>query len=180
MKKFISVLLSAIMAACVMTVSVAPAMAAPTFNSPTGKVEFSPILLINGSSNYTGISFFQSESDPYTYTFVYNGEGTLTGWEYNLQELGFVSGTDYVATENEDGSLTITFVSDTAKAAIKGDDVVVNAIVDLKDTGKDTGKDKNDSKKAPATGIATSAVAGTAALAMAGLAVLSAKKKDAE
>lgn len=177
MKKFLSVVLAAIMAVSAFAVSVVPAMAAETVNSPSADVEFSPVLLVNGSTSYLGVTFYQSEEDPYTYTFVYDGQGDLTGWEYNLQTLGFVSGTDYVATENEDGSLTITFISAEAKAALEGDNVTVNAVVDM--TGvEDT--DKNDSSKSPDTGIATSAVAGTVALAMAGLAVLSAKKKDAE
>ena len=177
MKKFLSVVLAAIMAVSALAVSVVPVMAADTVNSPSAEVEFSPVLLVNGSTKYSGITFYQSEDDPYTYTFVYDGQGKLTGWEHNLQTLGFVSGTDYTATENEDGSLTITFISAAAKAAVDGDSVVVNAIVDM--TGVEDA-DKNDSTKSPDTGTATSAVAGTVALAMAGLAVLSAKKKDAE
>lgn len=176
MKKFLSVVLAAIMAVSALAVSVVPVMAAETVNSPSADVEFSPVLLVNGKAG-SGITFYQSEDDPYTYTFVYDGPGELSGWEHNLQTLGFVSGTDYTATENEDGSLTITFISAAAKAAVDGDSVVVNAIVDM--TGVEDA-DKNDSTKSPDTGIATSAVAGTVALAMAGLAVLSAKKKDAE
>ena len=90
MKKFLSVVLAAIMAVSALAVSVVPVMAADTVNSPSAEVEFSPVLLVNGSTKYSGITFYQSEDDPYTYTFVYDGQGKLTGWEHNLQTLGFV------------------------------------------------------------------------------------------
>lgn len=178
MKKLLSLALAALMAVSAFAVSVVPAMAAETVNSPSATVIISPVTQVNGVANSTDITFTQSVDDPYCVSFTYTGKGVLKGWEHNLQTLGFVEGTDYTASESKDGVLTITFITDDAKAALQADKVVVNAIVDM--TGVDTSADKNDSSKSPDTGIATSAVAGGVALAMAGLAVISAKKKDAE
>lgn len=179
MKKLLSLVLAAIMAVSAFAVSVIPAMAADTVNSPSATVIVSPVTQVNGVSNSADITFTQSIDDPYCVSFTYTGKGVLKDWEYNLETLGFVEGTDYTVSESEDGVLTITFITQDAKDALEADKVVVNAVVDM--TGvTDTNADKNDSSKSPDTGIATSAVAGGIALAAAGLAVISAKKKDAE
>lgn len=178
MKKLLSLALAALMAVSAFAVSVVPAMAAETVNSPSAVVIVSPVTQVNGVANSADITFTQSVDDPYSVSFTYTGKGILKDWEYNLQTLGFVEGTDYTVSESNDGVLTITFITDDAKAALEADKVIVNAIVDM--TGVDTNADKNDSSKSPDTGVATSAVAGGVALAMAGLAVISAKKKDAE
>lgn len=153
-----------------------------------------PSTQLNGETNDTNITFTQDPENPYSILFEYNGDGTLVGWEHNLDKLGYVEGKDYTVVENADGSLTITFVSEDAKESLRVKDVVVNAIVEFGEgqettdtvtdsatgtTGTTTGTtNKNDSAKAPATGLATSAVAGSIALAAAGFAVLSAKKKE--
>lgn len=180
MKKLLSLALAAVMAVSAFAVSVIPAMAAETVNSPSAEVIERPTTQVNGVANSVDITFTQSADDPYCVSFTYTGKGILKGWEYNLQTLGFVDGTDYTAAESKNGVLTITFITDDAKAALEADKVVVNAIVDMSGVDSDSNADKNDSSKSPDTGLATSAVAGGVALAMAGLAVISAKKKDAE
>lgn len=199
MKKILSLALAALMAVSAFAVSVVPAMAAETVNSPSAVVIISPLTQVNGVANSADITFTQSLEDPYSVSFTYTGKGILEGWEYNLEELGFVDGTDYTASETEDGVLTINFISAASQDALEADQVIVNALVDMQgttgttdvtgttegtgSTGTTAGgttADKNESSKSPATGLATSAVAGGIALAVAGLAVISAKKKDAE
>ncbi|MCM1114946.1 MAG: hypothetical protein NC397_05565 [Clostridium sp.] len=185
MKKMLSVLLAAIMTVSVCAVSVIPAMAAP---SPTATTATNkrPSLEVNGVANNKDISYTPDKDDASSITFTYDGEGTITGWENNLDDLGYVEGTDYIATENEDGTYVIDFLNTEALEAFENGDVIVNALVDFDETDAEPTKKnettkKNDSSKAPATGIATSVIAGSVAVAGAGIAVLSAtKKRDAE
>lgn len=186
MKKLLSIILAAIMTVSVFALSAVPAMAADTVNSPTAPVvNFDGItLMVNGVATKTGITYhIESVDGNEIITYTYTAEGTLKGWEQNLNALGCVDGVDYTAVQNKDGSFTLSFITDKAKAALSSGDVVVNAIVD---TGKETTKaqgttKKNDSSKAPATGVSSSVAAGSVAVAFAGLAVLAAaKKKDAE
>lgn len=181
MKKILSVLLAAIMAVSVFAVSVIPAVAAPSPTASTA-IDSRPQLQVNGKLTKTDITYAVSEGEngAIAATFRYVGEGTLKSWEHNLAVLGFEEGEDYTAVQNKDGSFTITFISAEAKAAFGKDSVIVNAIVDIKDNnGKNT--TSNGSSKSPETGIAAAAIAGSVALAGAGIAVLSAvRKKDAE
>lgn len=182
MKKLLSVVLAAIMTVSVLAVSVVPAMAA-TVNSPTATtaVNKKPTLEVNGAPTSTDITYSADENNANEVTFSYVGEGTLIGWEDNLESLGLAEGTDYTIAYNEDGSLTVTFISVEAIDAWENGEVVINAIVDLGETGTTATTKKNDSSKAPATGMSASLVAGGVAVACAGIAVLAAtKKKDAE
>ncbi len=178
MKKVLSVMLSIIMTVCMLSVTAIPAMAADV-NSPTAAVVTRPTTQVNGGTvGENDIHYEQVNDNPYTATFTYVGEGTLVGWEDNMADLGFTEGVDYTVVYNEDGSYTIMFISDEAQAAYTGNSVIVNAVVEFAD-GSTTAV-KNDSSKSPSTGLATTAIAGSAAAAMAGFAVLSAKKRDAE
>lgn len=177
MKKILSVLLAVMMTVSVFAVSAVPAMAAMSPTASTAAPS-APKLEVNGSETTTEITYTPDKNDSNKITFEYVGEGTLTGWEENMAALGFAEGTDYTVVENSDGTFTITLISDGAKDAYETGKVVVNALV--KDAPAKT-TDKNGSNKSPNTGIATSVIAGSVAVAGAGLAVLSAtKKRDAE
>lgn len=188
MKKLISMVLSLVMVLAAMAVCAVPAMADDVL-SPTATIahDKKPILSVNGSTNGTDITYTVDPNNPNKVTFEYNGDGTLVGWEDNLTELGFVEGSDYEAVFNEDGTYTITFISEGAIDAWNEGIVSVNAIVvyDEDDTtasgDKTTTGKKDDSHKSPSTGAPTSAIAATVAVAGAGFAVLAAtKKRDAE
>lgn len=185
MKKLLSIILAAVMTVSVFALSVVPAMAADTVNSPTAPIAVSKgaVLQVNGVVTKTAITYANSESKNNTVVFTYVGEGTLKGWENNMESLGFAEGKDFSATMNSDGTYEITFFNDSALACFAKGTLVVNAIVDLGTgtTAVTVTTKKNDSSKAPATGISTSVVAGSVAVAFAGAAVLAAtKKKDAE
>jgi len=181
MKKLLSIVLAAIMTVSVFALSVVPAFAAdvhsPTASTATNK---GPVTEVNGVNNTTDITFTPDSNDKNKITFVYTGEGTLKGWEHNMNALGFVDGTDYTTANNSDGSFTITFITDDAYAAYENGKVVVNALVDF-GTATTAPSKKNDSSKSPATGLSSAVVAGSVAVACAGVAVLAAtKKRDAE
>lgn len=190
MKKLLSIIISAVMAISMCSIAVMPAFAAEAVKSPTaatlqdGKV--TPT--VNGE-NIQGVTYGPSTTNPNEITFKYNGDGTLTGWEENLKELGLVSGTDYTRTDNADGTMTLTFISQKAIAKWNEGSVKVNALVDFgeEDTTEEEEEEteettkKNASSKSPKTGASMTALAGSIAVAGAGLAVLAAtKKRDAE
>lgn len=183
MKKLISMVLSLVMVAA-MALCTVPVMAkdviSPTATTAQNK---KPILEVNGSGTDTDITYTVDPTNPNKVTFEYNGDGTLVGWETNLtDELGLVEGTDYETQFNEDGSFTVTFISEEAISAWDEGIVKVNALVeyDEESTTKPSAK-PNDSNKSPGTGAPTSAIAATVAVAGAGFAVLAAtKKRDAE
>lgn len=185
MKKLLSVVLAVVMTACVLTISAMPAMAA-NVNSPTAStaVKKGPTIQVNGKNDSSDVHYTANPAGSYNITFTYDGEsGTLVGWDENMEELGFIQGTDYTIKYNNDGSLTINFISADAQNAFDNGDVIVEAIVEFDEEGDDTistTKKKNDSSTSPATGAATTVVAGAIATACAGFAVLSAKKRDAE
>lgn len=186
MRKLLSVILAAVMTVSVFALSVVPAMAADTVNSPTATTaqRKGVTLRVNGR-NSRNISYrtVVSEDGSEVVTFTYTAEGKVIGWEQNLKELGLVEGTDFTAVHNADGTYTISFISEKAIAALDSGDVVVNAVVEEASTSTTSAATtkKNDSSKAPDTGIASTAVAGSLAVAFAGAAVLAAtKKRDAE
>lgn len=182
MKKVLSILVAAIMTVSVFTLSVVPAFAADVY-SPTATTAANkgPSTQVNGVNNTTDITYTPDSKDSNTITFVYTGEGTLTGWDENLAALGFVEGEDYTITNNSDGSLTITFLSADAIASYENGEVIVNALVDFDTATTTASASTNDSSKSPATGLSSAVVAGSVAVACAGVAVLAAtKKRDAE
>lgn len=178
MKKILSVILAVMMSVSALAVAAIPAIAAesPTATQATDK---GPTTQVNGSNNDKDVHYTPNPNNSSEITFEYTGEGTLTGWEDNLNDLGLVEGTDYTKVKNPNGSLTITFLSDKAKDLFNNGDVVVNAIVKFA-TVTTTGA-ANHSSTSPATGVTTSVIAAGVAVAGAGIAVLAAtKKKDAE
>lgn len=184
MKKLLSVMLAAIMTVSVFAVCAVPAMAADTVNSPTAGpvVDNEPTLMVNGVVTVTDITYTVTGTSVQSVTFRYTGEGSLVGWEHNLAELGLTESTDYTTVNNEDGSLTINFISAAANECWDNGEVTVNALVDFGDgvtatTAVAGSTQANDSSKAPATGMSTSLVAGSIAVACAGIAVLAATKK---
>ncbi|MCM1285399.1 MAG: hypothetical protein NC213_01210 [Acetobacter sp.] len=183
MKKLLSIVLSAIMAVSALAVSVVPAMAADTVKSPTATTVANkkPTFQVNGVDT-TDIRYTVDENNPARVTFTYVGEGTLVGWEDNLENLGLIEGSDYTRTYNDDGSLTIEFISDDAIGYWENGDVLVNAIVEF--DGETTTSNKvskvDKGSKSPKTGASVTAVFCGVAAACACAAVLTAKKKDAE
>lgn len=181
MKKLLSIVLSVIMAVSALAVSAVPAMAADTVKSPTATTVANkkPTLQVNGVETKTDIKYTPDGNNSTKITFTYVGEGTLIGWEENLEDLGLVEGTDYTIVQNEDGSLTIEFISDEAIDAWENGEVIVNALVEF-DKETTTGKG-NKGNKSPKTGASMTAVFGGVAAACACAAVLKAsKKRDAE
>lgn len=179
MKRFLAVLVAVIMSVSVMAaVSVtAFAVESPTATTAQDK---KPITTINGDVDKDDIRYTEDPNDPYTITFEYTGDGILEGWDENLNDLGLVDGQDYTTINHPDGRFTITFISANAKQLYDNREVIVNAIVKFPTATTGT-TSKNNSNKAPETGIATSVVAATVAAAGAGFAVLSAsRKRDAE
>lgn len=187
MKKILSLMLATVMAVSALVVSALPVLAADTVVSPTAStaVDKRPTLQVNGVTTTTDVTYAADPDDPNVITFTYIGEGDITGWEANLAELGFVEGEDYTITENEDGTFTVTLISDEAIAAWKNGELVVNALVDFgeeepSEPGTAGTTKPNDSSKSPSTGASTAVVAGAVA-AGAAIAVLAAlKKRDAE
>lgn len=205
MRKFISIVLSALMAVTMCTAAALPAFAADPVKSPTASTipdsttttvpgqtttaatiqEGKVTTTVNGD-NKQGVTYTVSETNPNEVTFRYEGEGTLIGWEHNLADLGLISGTDYTAVENADGSFTITFITQPAIAQWNAGTVIVNAIVEFDEEEPTEEKEesttkKNKSSKSPSTGASVAVVAGSIAAAGAGFAVLAAsKKRDAE
>lgn len=194
MKKLLSIALAAIMTVSVFALSVVPAMAADTVNSPTATTakKNGVSLKVNGKPNNRNVTYrtTTTSTGAEVITFAYESTGTdsasageFVGWSQNLTEIGLVEGEDFTIVQNADGTLTVTLVSEKAIAALENGKIEVNAIVkDEPTTASSTATTKkNDSSKSPATGIVSSAVAGSVAVAFAGAAVLAAtKKKDAE
>lgn len=206
MKKLLSIILSAIMAVSMCTAAALPVLAADAVKSPTASTipdgttttapgVTTPATLQDGKvtptvngENRQGVTYGPSSTNPNEVTFRYDGEGTLIGWEYNLTELGLISGTDFTAVENTDGSLTITFITQTAIGQWNDGNVKVNALVEFDEEEEPVEEEpteattkKNPSSKSPSTGVSTAVIAGSIAAAGAGFAVLAAsKKRDAE
>lgn len=182
MRKFLSVILALMMAVSVFAVASISAFAVESPTATTaGPTDI--IIEINGGDANKDVTYTINEvNGTLVAHFEYNGEGKLIGWNDNLASLSFVAGVDYTRTVESDGSLTLTFISDAAIAAAKNGKVVVNAVVEFPDGQTTTVKvNENDSSKSPSTGVATSVIAGSIAVAGAGIAVLSAtKKRDAE
>lgn len=180
MKKFLSVFLAVMMAVSVFAVSLIPAMADnTTVKSPSASPvgPSGPTLEVNGAPAGSDITYTEDEGD-YSYKFNYVGGGTLLGWKDNLNDLGLVEGVDYTAVENADGTYTITLISETARSYWDNNQLIVDAIVKLNEsTTAATSTNTNDSSKAPATGMSSSVLAGSVAVACAGVAVLAATKK---
>lgn len=180
MKKFLSVLLAVIMSISVMALTSVSAFAveSPTATTAPDK---DIVIQVNGDDT-TDIKYtFDDTELPYVAIFEYTGPGRLIGWEENMEELGFVLGVDYTRTVLSDGRFKIEFLTEESGQAFKDGKVVVNAVVEFDDETTKVPVTSDDSSKSPDTGIATSVIAGSIAVAGAGIAVLSAtKKKDAE
>ncbi|MDD6727843.1 MAG: hypothetical protein PUE08_01290 [Eubacteriales bacterium] len=187
MKKLLSIVLSAIMAVTMCTAAALPAFAADPVKSPTAAtlIDGKVTPTVNGE-NKQGVIYGPSSTNSNEVTFRYDGEGTLIGWETNLLDLGLVSGTDFTLVNNDDGSMTVTFISQNAIGKWNDGMVKVNALVDFdeeeptEEEPEEEETTKNESSKSPSTGASTVAAASIAA-AGAGIAVLAAvKKRDAE
>lgn len=159
MKKFLSIVLSAIMAVSVMTIAAVPAMA---YNSPESTTHSRVVGgEVNGSSS-TDVTYSPDSLNPNKITFTYTGSGDLTGWEFP----GLQVGVDYDIISEDGNTITIVLHNDNI-------DVTANAIVDGEETTKKPNGDNGN--KSPNTGAMTAA---GVAVAGAGIAILAALKKD--
>ncbi len=160
MKKFISIVISVIMAVSAMTMATIPALAAQSPQSTTQSRVVS--VEVNGSSS-TEVTYSPDSNDPNNMTFTYTGTYDLEGWEFP----GLVEGVDYDILSQEGNSITIVIYNEDAN-------VIANALVSkseepTKPTKPDNGPTSPDTGAMTAAGIA---VAG------AGVAILAALKKD--
>lgn len=176
MKKFISVILSVIIAASVCSVAIIPAMA-KTYASPGDVTKPIKIVVeVNGSVS-SDVVYEIDKDDPSVITFTYIGDGTIIGWEFPGMELGV----DYeVVSEDEDHkSITIQLIEDSEGDYVYDGDVTASAIV--KGAQKTTKADADDKDKNPTSPKTGAVSAAGIAVAGAGVAILAAlKKKDEE
>ena len=179
MKKLLSIMLAVLMTASVLTVAAAPVYAVVSPSAPVIDRDAEPELEVNGTTTTTDITYAPDENDDTTITFTYTGDGELTGWEDNLDELGLEENVDYTAVMNPDGTYTIHFITPAAINVWNNEKVVVNAIVKFP-TDETTTAKPNESGKSPKTGAITAVVASGVAAAAAGYTVLKASKKREE
>lgn len=162
MKKFISIVLSMIMAVSVATMATIPAMAAVSPQTTTHARVINGE--VNGSSS-SDVTYTPDSSDPNKLTFTYDGDLELDHWEFP----GLTAGTDYEILSEDGNSITILILNDNA-------DVLANAIVKGAPTTKKAKPGKKDNgSTSPKTGAVTAA---GIAVAGAGFAILAALKKD--
>lgn len=180
MKKLLSVILAVMMSVSVFAVAAIPALAveSPTASTAAPK---GPVTEVNGAANGSDIRYTEDPADSGIIKFEYTGKGELTDWVGNFDDLGLAEGADYTAVKGSNGVYTVTLISQAAKDAFNNGTLVINAIVKFAPGDTTNTTKKNDSSKSPDTGLATSVIAGSIAVAGAGIAVLSAtKKRDAE
>lgn len=163
MKKFLSILLSAIMLVSVSAVAVNAF--AVVESQETTKASGKVTVEVNGSTS-KDVTYKADPDDPAKITFTYTGSGTLQGWEFD----GLVEGVDYQIVSEDGNSITIELLN-----GYDGD-INANALVKggKKGSGEGSGKGKS-----PKTGaVAATGLAATGA----GAAILLAlrKKEDAE
>lgn len=178
MKKIISVLVAVIMAVSAFAATMIPAMAAETVKSPSATIQTDkkPDFEVNGSTSND--VKYTTDEDSSTIHVEYTGEGSVTEWENNLEDLGLIEGVDFIITKNADGSIDIKLLTNKAINVWNSGSVIINAKVP--GAGGSSAK-PDSSNKSPNTGVSTSVIAGGVAVAGAGIAVISAmKKRDAE
>lgn len=163
MKKILSIVLSMLMAASVMTISVAPAMAKTYSSQETTTAARKITTQVNGKGS-NDITYKVDENDKDKITFTYTGDGDLTGWDFG----DLVEGTDYTII-SEDGNTIVVQLD----SSVGG--VTVSADVDGLSADEDPSVKPDDTNKSPKTGASLAGVA----VAGAGLAMLlGLKKKD--
>lgn len=161
MKKFISIVLSMIMAISVMTMASIPAMAAVSPQTTTSSKVING--QVNGSTS-AEVTYTPDSNDPNKVTFSYNGTGDFDHWEFP----GLTEGVDYEIISEDGNPITIKILNPDA-------DIVANAIVKGESTTKKKPGKKDNGSTSPKTGAMTAA---GIAVAGAGFAILAALKKD--
>lgn len=164
MKKFISVVISVLMAVSVMTMATVPAMAAQSPQSTTHARVISTE--VNGTAS-TEVTYSPDATNPNKITLTYTGSSTVNGWEFP----GLVEGVDYEILSESGNSITIIMLNEEV-------DVTANALVDEEEETTKPNKKPDNGNTSPNTGAMTAA---GIAVAGAGVAILAAlKKKDVE
>lgn len=171
MKKILSILMSVLMVASVLSVSVVPAIA-KTYGSQESTTEGRKITVdVNGQGS-NDVTYKVDDKDKNKITFTYDGDGNLEGWDFG----DLVENVDYVIVSQDGNSITIRLLNPNA-------DITANAIVKENEGGETTKPEKTTVKPdnggtSPATGASLAGVA----VAGAGVAMLLAlkKKDDAE
>lgn len=173
MKKFLSIMLAAMLAFSAVSVTTISAFAKSTTVASPEKTTASidKIGQVNGKDS-DDVSYVVDPADPTKITFTYTGDGDFTRWEFP----GMVEGQDYEIVSEDGDTITIQLLGD------YDGKVIANAIVEFDSettTKVATTAKKSKSNESPDTGAA--AAAGIA-LAGAGAAVLLTlkKKQDAE
>ncbi len=169
MKKILSILLSVLMVASVLFVSVVPAMA-KTYGSQISTTAARKITVLVNGKGTNDITYKVDDNDKNKITFTYNGDGDLEGWNFG----GLVEGVDYTVLSEEGNSITIQLDASVG-------DVTASASVDEGDEATkpgDTTAKPDNGGTSPATGasLAGVAVAGAGVAMLLGLK----KKNDAE
>ena len=170
MKKLISIALSVIMLISVGAVSAIPAMAgvsSPGQSEVTTKpmCEREPVIITVNSSKSEEVSYTK---DNFKYTFVYSGDGEITGWEFP----GMVEGVDFnILSMSADKTKVVIELTDSGKnKQVKANALVKNA---ASETEEEEIEDDDNSGTSPATGVAMAGIA----IAGAGVAMLAASKR---
>lgn len=164
MKKLISIVLSVLMLASVISVSVVPAMAKTYSSQQTTTAAREINTEVNGKGT-NDITYKVDPTNKDKITFTYTGKGDVDAWEFD----GLVEGEDYEIISQDGNSITILFDSAVG-------DINVNAVVEgLEDNDDDTTAKGDNGNKSPNTGasLAGVAVAGAGVAMLLGL-----KKKD--
>lgn len=163
MKKFLSITLAVMMIFSVASIASISAMAAVKSPETTTAINIKGGQ-VNGSSS-NDVTYKVNPDDTSEITFTYNGNGSLSDWEFP----GMVEGVDYEIVSIDGDSITIRLLNDYSG------DVIANAIVDEEVTDATvTTKKPSGGSTSPSTGV--TAATGIA-LAGAGVAVLAVLKK---
>ncbi|MGN0531774.1 MAG: hypothetical protein ACI4IN_03150 [Eubacterium sp.] len=171
MKKFISIIMSMIIAASVCSMAVLPVMA-KTVASPSD-IEQEITIKVQVNNSDTKEVVYDRDSDQITFT--YTGDGNITGWEFP----GMVLGVDYeiVAESDDHKSITIELLKDEEGNYIYDGVVTARALVE-DEASTEPSKPSTDNKDKDSTSPKTGAVSAAGiAVAGAGVAILAALKK---
>lgn len=172
MKKFISVIMSMIIAASVCSMAVLPVMAKTVASPSDIEQEITIKVQVNNSST-TEVVY---DRDGDQITFNYTGDGNITGWEFP----GMVLGVDYeiVAESDDHKSVTIELLKDEEGNYIYDGVVTARALVEEEAATTKPSKPSTANTDKDSTSPKTGAVSAAGiAVAGAGVAILAALKK---
>lgn len=143
MKRFISIILSALILVSALATSALAFAKDPVISPETTSEHIHVVVTLHGKdSNHT--SFHYNKKDG-TYVFKYTGSGNLIGWDFDYNNPPLVEGVDYEIISQEGNTIVIKILP-----GYKGEKFWVNAVDDLPPEGSET--ERNNSQKSPNTG----------------------------